>query len=407
MPEKPYISQGANTGDDLYAMGAFPLGIGTFNPTDIINPGDTGLFAGFEPVMEAISTPNPGGVLLEAKTASGAAPLMISDAAKNQIWSLLTNIKLVQDLHGYANPWPAGGGANKWDEEWETGNIGQDGLDRISDDAIRSKDYIPIQASTEYFVYVGTSKRLYAFYYDANKEFLERVNIGYRVTFTTNGSAAYMRFCTRDGYGDTYLNDIAINYPSTVDTYSPYSNICPITGWTGCNVYISPTPNAADATVYPCAWQDEAGTVYGGQIDIATGWMEVTMAEVDLGTLTPYKSPLNVFAYHVDCPTNGAVLCSSYKTGQPGSTPITADDKTVFTSNYIGTYYPVIIKDSDYENATVPEFNAAMQGIQLVYELATHQYYQVHATKIFTLDGVNYIWSDCGDQITVQYAAVK
>lgn len=37
-------------------------------------------------------------------------------------------------------------------------------------------------------------------------------------------------------YGTTYQNDIAINYPATVTTYSPYSNECPISGWDGANV---------------------------------------------------------------------------------------------------------------------------------------------------------------------------
>ena len=414
MPEKPYISQGANTGDDLYAMGAFPLGIGTFNPTDIINPGDTGLFAGFEPVMEAISTPNPGGVLLEAKTASGAAPLMISDAAKNQILSLLTNIKPVQDLHGYANPWPAGGGANRWDEEWEVGTISaQTGVPSASTTQIRSKNYCSCEPSTSYYCQCIKGRNIMnIFWYEEDYTFISAQ--GFNTVTASPANAKYFKICGDNAYGTEYLNDIAVNNPSTITTYSPYANICPISGWNGCNVYISPTTNAADATVYPCVWQDEAGTVYGGQIDVATGWLEVTMAEADLGTLVWQNIPAgnHVFTALLIGSKNNTglgnmpnLLCEQYKTiGAKSVTQWSSTTEDCVVSLGYDTFR-IYIRDERYSDYS--ELSTALSAIKVVYELATPQYYQVHATNIFTLDGVNYIWTDCGDQITVQYAAVK
>ena len=50
--------------------------------------------------------------------------------------STLVTLSPVQDLHGYANPWPAGGGKNKFDKSIvsfkETGYIINDNGERVS-----------------------------------------------------------------------------------------------------------------------------------------------------------------------------------------------------------------------------------------------------------------------------------
>lgn len=424
MPEKPYISQGANTGDDLYAMGAFPLGIGTFNPTDIINPGDTGLFAGFEPVMVAISTPNPGGVLLEAKTASGAAPLLISDAAKNQIWSLLTNIKPVQDLHGYANPWPAGGGENKFDFDGDTVHNAWSFVD------------IPntLEEDTQYTIklYGDTANNYRLYLADSNgttRPLANAITGNGQDTFTTPADMSAEQYLVLagdfSGAGNEPFNKILALIAvgsSAPASYSPYSNICPISGWTGCNVYVSPTTNAADATVYPCVWQDEAGTVYGGQIDVATGWMEVTHKMLVLdgtqSTMSVNWRPSSTsvgWLYHYSYSKNKIytvsqmpdIISDTFETCTYNQVYYSEKDDAV--SLVTNAIWGIIIRCHDTSLTTKSAIDAYMAAnpVTVVFRLDSYEYYQVPSTNIFTLDGRNYIWTDCGDQITVQYAAVK
>ena len=55
-------------------------------------------------------------------TASGAIVTVTDGADDKAMRSLVCNIDPVQDLHGYANPWPAGA-VNKWNEETESGAI--------------------------------------------------------------------------------------------------------------------------------------------------------------------------------------------------------------------------------------------------------------------------------------------
>ena len=143
----------------------------------------------------------------------------------------------VQSLNGYDSPWPAGGGTNKWDEEWEAGIYSSDnGLPQPSTQNIRGKNRIAVQPSTQYYAFINTENAsLKILYYDATDAYLSN-EIRARQTFTTPANAAFVRFSTVNLGGTTYNHDIAINYPSSVTTYSPYSNECPISGWDSLNV---------------------------------------------------------------------------------------------------------------------------------------------------------------------------
>ena len=59
-------------------------------------------------------------------------------------------------------------------------------------------------------------------------------------------------------------------------------NIRPISGWTGCNVVVSPTTDAEDGTTYSIPFPSEAGTVYGGTLDVTNGTLTVDRAMVTL-----------------------------------------------------------------------------------------------------------------------------
>lgn len=165
-------------------------------------------------------------------TASGAIA-SFPDSGGLPMRSLLAQIEPVQDLHGYDAPWAGGAGANKWDEQWELGGINSNGEKYTSSDRIRSKNYIPVTSGATYY----TNTRIAYFEYDANKTFLRAGSsgsfVGPDVTITISSDAYYILFMCTTTYGTTYLNNIAINYPATVTTYAPYSNVCPITGWTG------------------------------------------------------------------------------------------------------------------------------------------------------------------------------
>ena len=134
-------------------------------------------------------------------------------------------------------------GFNIWDEEWEVGNIDQNtGQNASSSSArFRSKNYIPVQPSTTY--YIKSSSSLGFRYYKADKTYIGAVVQSSDRTFTTPSNAYYLRFVNTST--DTYGNDISINYPSTETSYNAY--------------------NGEDITI------QFGQTVYGGEVDVTNG----------------------------------------------------------------------------------------------------------------------------------------
>ena len=151
------------------------------------------------------------------------------------------------------------------------------------------------------------------------------------------------------------MNTVQLELGSTATTYEPYSNICPITGWTGAEITVAngddSTAEDYEAETYTITFPDTAGTVYGGTLTVnkdGTGELLITWA--------------NIASY------DGEEL--------PGEW----------------------ISDRDvYEEGTTPT-----TGAQVVYELAEPISVTLEAEEITTLTGENNIWADTGN-ITVSY----
>ena len=176
---------------------------------------------------------------------------------------------------------------------------------------------------------------------------------------------------------------------------------------------VAPVYESYFGVTIPISWQSEAGTVYGGTLDVTTGLLTVTMAEVDLGTLNwtylPSGSTVAPFFYapksNIKYIGNPATirypfLCSKYAVGirRVGD----FNDKQIAADGSATVVNQIQIKDSAYTDAAI--FKAAMSGVQLVYELATPQTYQLTPTEVEMLLGENNVWADTGDS-TVTYRA--
>ena len=172
--------------------------------------------------------------ILPSDTESGPIANFETDLAL-PIKSLEVDVNAVQDLHGYSKPWIGGTGSNKWDEQWELGyyNVNT-GAATPSTNQIRCKNRISVEPSTNYYIKVPSS--IWILEFDANDDYLNVYASKRDAVLTTSANTHYIRFYTLNSYGNTYNNDIAINYPSTETTYSPYENICPITGFSQANV---------------------------------------------------------------------------------------------------------------------------------------------------------------------------
>ena len=188
--------------------------------------------------------------------------------------------------------------------------------------------------------------------------------------------------------------DIQVELGSVATAYEPYRN----------------------KNVYQVAFPSEAGTVYGGTLEIAqdgTGTLTVDKAYADLGTLDwGYNTSLSLFfsnlsnAKFYNSSKGGACICSAYDSTYSksySSWSAFPNENISCGNNYSTGAINLCVKDTQYTDAAT--FKTAMNGVQLVYELATPQTYTFTAEQVKSLLGINNVWADCGDtQITAYYA---
>lgn len=146
-------------------------------------------------------------------------------------------------------------------------------------------------------------------------------------------------------------------------------------------------------------------TVYGGLLDVIKGVLTVTHEIVDLGSLTWSKGSGNLVNYmwaKIDeLKKSGFSICSSYATSTSVYTSL--NDKEITTNSLgISTASYIVLKNTDYASYTDVEVKTAMNGVQLVYELATPVTYQLTPAQVKTLLGLNNIFADTGD-ISLSY----
>jgi len=351
------------------------------------------------------------------ETITGAIVHFIAKRAR-AIKSLIANISYTQDLHGYANPWPAGGGKNLFNGTFLQGYWAYADGGWVNSNGWIATEKIPCKPSTYYTVSADEKiTRWQGFvWYDSTGAYLgtsnEQSNVNVGLTKQSPSDAAYLIFniagypSSTDTIAPSDVTHFQLEEGSSPTTYAPYSNICPISGWTGANVYHSGA-DTSDATTYSITFPSEAGTVYGGTLDVTTGKLTVDRAMVDLGAKnwrpstaagrTRFRTSITDIE-RISSPNIVApMLCSAYKTETANNT-YTGKQGISLQQNEADVY----VYDAQRESMTTADFKTAMSGVQLVYKLATPIVYDLAPTEVTTLLGDNTIWADTGD-VTVTY----
>ena len=159
---------------------------------------------------------------------------------------------------------------------------------------------------------------------------------------------------------------------------------------------------------------DLPSTCYGGTLDVVSGVLTVTKAYVDLGTLTWAKGGSSFPSGTFYASTSGGAtasnppreaICNKYKPYSGGASGFTDKSFSYANSSLSSSTGRVFVCDSTYADATTAEFKTAMNGAQLVYELATPLEYNLTSTEVKLLAGTNNVWSNTGDT-TLQYVTM-
>lgn len=229
-------------------------------------------------------------------------------------------------------------------------------------------------------------------WYDGAKNFVsgeQHLNHSFPHTYTIPTDAVYMR----ESIANVDLDNVQIELGSTATDFEPYYG-----------------------EVYNIPFVDDQGepiTVYGGKLNLTTGALEVDWVSADLSQLSFTKTTSGLFATtslrnSIKFADSGYtasryiksshfnVIDSTSITGPQGATPSL---NGVMAENVTGTLY------FNYTDVTtIEEFKTAMNGVQLVYELATPQEIQLTPQQINSFLGGNTFYADTGD-VEVTYRA--
>ena len=352
-------------------------------------------------------------------SASGAIASFSDGAAGMPIKSLVVDVEPVQDLHGYDNPWPAGGGVNMWQDTIPSNAIAaQISSTGYISTAENAKVFaFPVKRNTDYYLHQKETNLGWngiGFYTElpALGQTIEyRGNMTNRTSWVLNSGENDYIICQISR--ESNYNPLASSYEaliaesSTSVPYSPYSNICPISGWTGATISHSGA-DTSDPDTLNITFPSEAGTVYGGTLDVTTGVLTVDRAMVDLGTLAWATATASNNAFvanfsgairHEYTQLTGAV-CSIYT--ESGRMSAGTPNNSFVVNSMSHSANKLYVKDERFTSTA--ELVVSLAGVYMCYKLATPINYQLDQNILNTLLGTNNIWADAGD-VAVEYCA--
>jgi hypothetical protein len=292
--------------------------------------------------------------------ASGIAEASFSDGAEASLVVCVIGIVPTQDLHGYSKPWAGGSGKNKLDASTATTNT----LNGVTFTVVRNDANEVIRIDVTGTANAGTTFSIGTATIEAG---------AYIFSGYTDGSNVGTKYINYSGIVNAYGSDAIATITETKTTtvtlqiangaetefsiypmirestapsgFEPYSNICPITGYTDVTVTVASTSGGSgdDTTV------SLGRTVYGGTLDVANGKLTVTWD--------------NIASYA------GETLKGEWLSSM-----------------------------DEYDALSTPT-----TGAQVAYELATPQTFNLTPTQVKTLLGQNYVSHDGGGTISLVY----
>ncbi len=268
-------------------------------------------------------------------------------------------------------------GINIWDEDWENG-VYTDGIKTNSIYYVRNKNLIPVRPNTTYYYKTPTNTGRVLFF-DVDKTYISTSNAFGNATFTTPENCYYMAFFTSS---TTYGNNVSINYPATDTEYHAYQG-----------------------QTYDITFPAEAGTVYGGTLDVASGKLVVDRAIVTMnGTENVYRVEDNLAQVggYSQFKSRRRAVSSHYKS-------VTKSWTKLIPGEWQLVDYTIGFKETRFTDiATVKAYITEQYQngtpLQFIGELVAPMVVQLDPTEIKTLLGINNIWADAGN-IAVTYPA--
>ena len=201
---------------------------------------------------------------------------------------------------------------------------------------------------------------------------------------------------------DSNYTDATTFNASLSDAYVIYKLATPIT------YQLTDAQIAEVLKVYSITWQTEAGTVYGGELDVTSGVLTVTYAITQLVSSMGWNYGESAGRHRVFTQISGmkANTAQVYSEVFKGSDTLPLPSyPTAWEARTNSTPAIVIGLPSDY---SLQDWKNLLDNetIHLVYQLSTPITYHLTPTEVTTLLGTNNIWADTGD-VKVWYKKKK
>lgn len=187
------------------------------------------------------------GMVEGSKTATGN-PITLTDASESYAEELEVTLEPIQDLHGYNKPWVGGAGKNKFNPEATinsktTVNGNEITLTATGNFQGCEPVIIPVEQDKTYALSAvipsGCAIEVYSVNSGGTSTLITAVTQPTAIFTVTQTDAVSYRFILGNrtsGAGTFVFDKVQFEESSTATTFAPYSNICPITGYTDANV---------------------------------------------------------------------------------------------------------------------------------------------------------------------------
>lgn len=454
-------------------------------------------------------------------SASGEIVTIADGGNDLPVVDLSVSLLPVQDLHGQSSPYPPGGGANLLPMPITSGSYAYTAVITVNDDlsfyitktsgsgwasfvlgefTLKAGTYTLIESDD------GSGNAAMSIRNTGTGSDITNTRYSKRRTFTLEEDTEVRVTYSRAATADNVLTKVMLfsGDTATADDYAPYSNICPISGWTGVDItrvgtnllnpnlvldqaswnyvsmrlnpntmytvsanypndgvllmyaynssgrnsssqvysgksvivttnadgelrlqqrrsdttksfadYITQVESGSSASelerykeqTYPISWQSEAGTVYGGSLDVITGVLTVDKGIITFnGSETWYDYP-SFEGYYVSLRT--------MKRGmrQDGASNMLKDSKSAAygqtNSMWLGIdsryFFAIGVYDSMGDTLLSFKEYLADHPLQIVYPLETPLVFQLDPVQISTLLGSNSFWSNGNGVVDLEY----
>ncbi len=297
-------------------------------------------------------------------------------------------------------------GHNIWDEEWEGGYLNTStGVNAVSKEQIRAKNYIPILGNTTYRLLLKGTGTIWAILFDKDRNVISdwdapsgasrsaNVYALSNKVFTTPANAAYMRFYFTSIYGMAYNHNVSLLYPSTLESYEPYSG----------QSFTIPLPSE----------------FYGGYVDPVKGeiveeWSLVTNSSQVLIVDNPiYMGEVSTRWYFMiptrDRTRHAMVDCAAYASS---GSDINADGKHgiwaydgsgLMTLRTLNTLVGIDPADDRVTRIGKIREYISVHPVKACIPLAAPVHHSIDTQRVESLRGINNVWSNAGGKIELRY----